>query len=340
MTAFDGGIAVSTDSTTENLASASYGTFADPEAMASAIGGMYSGGASPRPAGRSGKLFHGTLARVSVDRLSVGVGRFAQGIAQTAGAPNLHTFMFATEPGIVRRVSGRNLHGRHIFHFRPNERIVTSSPAGQPWAFGIVTVPFDRLAAYGSEVTGLDHGVPLDDDRMFAGPEAGMASLVALMADMSRLARETPWVIAEPQPARALSGKILDVLVGCLTQGIVRRDRAALGRHRQIIMRFRQAMDDRPEDMLSLHDICAEVGVAQRTLGLACQELLGQGPMQYARDRRLDHVRDRLLAGDPVTTSVTAVAMQLGFWELGRFAIAYRQRFGERPSDTLRRTGP
>ncbi|MGQ3215049.1 helix-turn-helix domain-containing protein [Shinella sp.] len=330
---------MSTHPTTDNLARASYGTFVNPEAMASAIGGMYSGGASPRPAGRSGKLFHGTLARVSFDRLSVGAGRFAQGIAQTAGAPNLHTFMFATEPGIVRRVSGRSLYGRHIFHFRPNERIVTSSPAGQPWAFGIVTVPFERLAAYGSEVTGRDHGVPLDDDRMFVAPEAGMASLVALMVDMARLARDTPWVITEPQPARALSGTILDVLVGSLTQGVVRRDRAALGRHRQIVTRFKQAMDDRPEEMLSLRDICVEVGVAQRTLSLACQEFLGQGPMQFARDCRLDHVRDRLLAGDPATTSVTTVAMQLGFWELGRFAIAYRRRFGERPSDTLRRNG-
>jgi hypothetical protein len=136
--------------------------------------------------------------------LSVGVGCFAQGIAQTVGAPNLHTFMFATEPGIVRRVSGRNLFGRDIFHFRPNERIVTSSPTGQPRAFGIVSVPFEQLADYSAEVTGLDHGVPLDDDRMFVGPEAALASLVALMADMSRLARETPRVIAEPQPARAL----------------------------------------------------------------------------------------------------------------------------------------
>lgn len=128
-----------------------------------------------------------------------------------------------------RRVSGRNVYGRHIFHFRPNEWIVTSSPANQPWAFGIVTAPFERLAAYHSEATGFDHEVLLDDDSMFVGPEVGMALLVALMADMSRPAHEAPSTIAEPQPARALSGTILDVLVGCLMQG-VRRDRAALVR--------------------------------------------------------------------------------------------------------------
>jgi transcriptional regulator GlxA family with amidase domain len=89
--------------------------------------------------------------------------------------------------------------------------------------------------------------------------------------------------------------------------------------------------------MLSLSDICAAVGVAQRTLNLACEEFLGESAVQYARNRRLDRVRERLLASDPSTTRVTSVAMQYGFWELGRFAQAYRIRFGEHPSETLRR---
>ena len=84
-------------------------------------------------------------------------------------------------------------------------------------------------------------------------------------------------------------------------------------------------------------DICAAVGVARRTLNLACLEFLGQGATQYARARRLDHVRAALLTSDPRVTQVTKVAMDFGFWELGRFAQAYRVRFGERPSDTLRR---
>ena len=43
--------------------------------------------------------------------------------------------------------------------------------------------------------------------------------------------------------------------------------------------------------------------------------------------------------GDPGAAQVTSVAMRFGFWELGRFAQAYRMRFGERTSDTLRRIG-
>ena len=56
-----------------------------------------------------------------------------------------------------------------------------------------------------------------------------------------------------------------------------------------------------------------------------------------ADKRRLEAVRGALLAADPGRSTVADVAMRFGFWELGRFAGAYRARFGELPSATLRR---
>jgi len=37
--------------------------------------------------------------------------------------------------------------------------------------------------------------------------------------------------------------------------------------------------------------------------------------------------------------SVTSAALQSGFSNLGAFSAYYRERFGEQPSETLRRTG-
>lgn len=321
----------------ETPARAFYGSFSNPEAMAQAIGGTNSWSGGPHPIGRAGKNFHATMARAAFDRLNIGIGSFAEAVSQSGVTANLHTFMFATEPGTVRRVSGRKLFGQQIIHLRPNERTVTSSPPGMAWASGLIAVSFDQLAGHAPQLTGVDHGVPLNDDRMFQVPKEPMARLVRLTNDVSRIIRETPWIIDAPQPAKALSGTILDTLLACLTHSQVRPDRVALGRHRQIVIRFERAVEEHPERMLSLGDICAEVGVAQRTLNLACQEFLGESAAEYARNRRLDRVRERLLASDRSTTQVTSVAMQYGFWELGRFAQAYRVRFGERPSETLRR---
>ncbi|MBK1841979.1 AraC family transcriptional regulator [Azospirillum sp. YIM B02556] len=314
-----------------------FGTFSDPAAMARAVGAIDPGTVGPYPIRTVRKTFHGTFARATLDRLSIGIGCFAQGIPQTAGIANVHTFMFATEPAIVRRVSGWTLGWQQIFHFRPNEKTATSSPPGMPWAFGIIALPFDVLATQSRQMTGFDPDVPLNDDRMFQVPETAMARLIALMRDTARLARDAPWILETPKPVIALAGSIMETLLTCLTQGNLRQDRGALGRHRQIVARFEQALRECPEEMLSLSAICAATGVAQRTLNLACQEFLGQSAMHYARGRRLDLVRQTLLTSDPAETNVTGVAMHYGFWELGRFAQAYRIRFGERPSETLRR---
>ena len=51
---------------------------------------------------------------------------------------------------------------------------------------------------------------------------------------------------------------------------------------------------------------------------------------------RLHRVHEELRAADPHVTTVSRVAGRWGFLYLSRFAAAYREKFGERPSDTLR----
>jgi AraC-like DNA-binding protein len=51
----------------------------------------------------------------------------------------------------------------------------------------------------------------------------------------------------------------------------------------------------------------------------------------------LNRARQALLASDSEEDKVTAIAAKLGFTELGRFAVRYRELFGESPSETLHR---
>lgn len=52
---------------------------------------------------------------------------------------------------------------------------------------------------------------------------------------------------------------------------------------------------------------------------------------------RLHRVRKGLLAGTHATATVAAEALKWGFWHFGDFSRAYKDCFGELPSETLRR---
>jgi len=61
------------------------------------------------------------------------------------------------------------------------------------------------------------------------------------------------------------------------------------------------------------------------------------GPTRYLWLRRVHLARRALGRADPATATVTEIATNYGFWELGRFSVAYRSLFGESPSSRLRR---
>lgn len=62
------------------------------------------------------------------------------------------------------------------------------------------------------------------------------------------------------------------------------------------------------------------------------------GAHQYLWLRRMNMARRALARADIAQSTVTAIATEHGFDELGRFSVQYRKLFGEPPSQTLRRT--
>jgi transcriptional regulator GlxA family with amidase domain len=107
-------------------------------------------------------------------------------------------------------------------------------------------------------------------------------------------------------------------------------------RHDIIIAKFEEYLEANPNTPMYLAEICAAVGAAERTLRFACKKHLGMGPIRFLALRRMHLVRRALSDADSSTT-VTRIATDHGFWELGRFSGAYRALFGETPSETLRR---
>lgn len=90
-------------------------------------------------------------------------------------------------------------------------------------------------------------------------------------------------------------------------------------------------------DAFSLHDLAEAVGTSLSTLLRTFNTHHGVSPMQYVKLLRLEAVRRSLLDSDPLNGTVSGVASEHGFRQLGRFSADYRQVYGELPSVTLRR---
>jgi AraC-like DNA-binding protein len=164
-----------------------------------------------------------------------------------------------------------------------------------------------------------------------------MSRLVKLHEVVGQIARTTPDLLELSEVARSLEQNLIHVMVRCLADGEDCGMTAGGRRHDAIVARFEEFLEAHPDMPLYLTEICAAIAVSERTLRVACEEHLGMGPIRYLSLRRMHLVRRALLRADPAQATVTQLATDHGFWELGRFAGAYKSLFGESPSESLRR---
>ncbi len=201
--------------------------------------------------------------------------------------------------------------------------------------FGAMSLTTDDFDAACKAVSGHEFsGSPLK--HLVRPDPALMSRLLKLHEMVGQIAKTTPDLLVLPEVARSLEQELIRLIIRCLTEGASSGMSTGGRRHDAIVARFEEFLEAHPDTPLYLTEICAAICVAERTLRAACEEHLGMGPIRYLGLRRMHLVRRALLRADPSRT-VTQVATDHGFWELGRFAVAYRALFGEPPSATLHR---
>jgi len=103
----------------------------------------------------------------------------------------------------------------------------------------------------------------------------------------------------------------------------------------QSLRRAREFLHAHADEPLDLEQLAAAAGTGIRALQLGFQRHFGTSISEMLRDIRLAHLNVRLAAASP-DDSITDIAFELGFTHLSRMASAYRAKFGETPSATLR----
>lgn len=145
--------------------------------------------------------------------------------------------------------------------------------------------------------------------------------------------QKQPGLLSDTRCALQLEERLLEIL---LLQGSINRlvsnDRSRYQVARRAYRYLLEEMDEVP----SIRKICAITGASYATLERGYREIYGMAPQVHIKALRLSRARKELRQPGANTT-VTDVAVRWGFFELGRFAVQYRHRFGEMPSDTLRK---
>jgi len=155
--------------------------------------------------------------------------------------------------------------------------------------------------------------------------------------------------LAAQQPARfahgraapaAAKGALLRLLRAALDAGEAPRygrgDRTLKG-HSRIVKLAEDYAAARLADHLYVEDLCLALGVSPRTLEYAFARIMRMSPVAFLRRLRLHRVRQALRAATRGSTTVSIEALNGGFSHFGEFSRAYRDCFGELPSETLRR---
>lgn len=103
------------------------------------------------------------------------------------------------------------------------------------------------------------------------------------------------------------------------------------------VRRVEDYIHEHSRQPITLEEMIAVSGVSARSLHAGFRRFRDTTPMVYLKNHRLDLAHRQLKAAADDGLSVTEVALSCGFTHLSKFARDYLDRFGERPSATLKR---
>lgn len=272
-------------------------------------------------------LDYATVGSLQVRHAYQGGGSIAEGVTGSDG----WSFYHASRPTLA---NGQTMDETGVF----------VAPPGSEFCFACQEGKIDSLSVYiptsvlfpSSEALDLASSVKAG---LLEGPPDVTRRFTSLVRRFLSAAESHPQLLDSPVAKASFESELLEAANELLTGSPRVPNRHFVRWHRQSKSALELAMGY-PDPPLSVPDLARRNGVPERSLRSAFQKCYGVSPAEYLRIHRLHQARRALRASCPDETTVTRVAFGLGFWDLGRFAGAYRQLFGERPSETLRKPSP
>jgi AraC-like DNA-binding protein len=227
-------------------------------------------------------------------------------------------------------INGQPIARNHLIVFAPGAEWAGRSSYACQW--GAITISLTQLRRFaedaGAQGFSLERGetriVPANEDVVTQLRHAFRLQLGAALSE-GRL-------VGEGRYLSSIKHYALSTLVLNLQDELA----APRSSRESVVLRALAYLREHQEDVVYISDLCLAIGVSDRWLRESFQNVYQVNPGQLLRFRRLHQAR-RQLTSAPEVDSVSTVATNFGFFDLGRFSMSYRKLFGEFPSATLQR---
>jgi AraC family ethanolamine operon transcriptional activator len=183
---------------------------------------------------------------------------------------------------------------------------------------------------------GPDLGERLAGGKALSPAPDAFAALEASLRQLLVDALAHPALLESPEACKAIEQTCVGQLLRAITSAdLVGGAPVTVGDREPLVRRAEELMLAHLDRPLHVEEICAELGVSERTLRYAFHDLFGLSPMAYFKAKRLNAVRHQFKRAGPEAPSVHVIAERWGFAHTGGFAADYRRLFGELPSAAL-----
>jgi AraC-like DNA-binding protein len=277
------------------------------------------------------------LNAVRTGRLTMGFMRFDRAVRiRTSEPDNYHVDIPTAGRAALCAAGGRRVDAtqRSGGVFMPGRPV--DLDCGDGFAQIALMIPRAELQRELEDLLESTSVAPLEFDPALDLTAGGQVVLQAVRV-VDEASRRTDGVLQHPLAVRALERALVHALL--FSQG--HNHSEAL--HAPVpqsggraVFRAIELLRADPAHDWSVADLAVATATSVRSLQEGFRRTLDTTPTAYLRRLRLERVRDDLVAAGPGRSSVTDVSARWGFTHHGRFAAAYADRFGERPSDTLR----
>ncbi|KQP43305.1 helix-turn-helix domain-containing protein [Pseudorhodoferax sp. Leaf274] len=303
----------------------------DPQEQASSFGLLEQSYEQLSPGRFSGSFFAVSANDITVFQETLDQSVFQTGVSD----PGHFTIATACELSEQAYWNGRHIDQDTVVAFTPGREFELRTPT-HAVCVGISLAPSalqslapERSPEHWQKIFA-DHDCWSQADRLKGALQRRIAQL--LQADAGTAA---DWA----DELLGLRELTIDYLGSVIERGDNGAHKLRVDSYPRIAKRARAAMLERLHEPLSVTDLCLQLGCSRRSLQYAFESIYGQNPVAYLRTLRLAAARRLLTSGNPDVT-VQDVAGTVGFNHLPRFAQAYAQMYGERPSESLAAHAP